>query len=138
MRISTVASLLLALVSYTAQAATSITIDAKQNCIQNAIVPGAAYGNSAAFQLAPGRYVMSLSTNNMSCSGGNLGGGCLIDSVHVVGGMATARWGVAVTKQPTIVDVAAVGNALTLWGFITDDMCADNTGQATLLIQTVN
>ncbi|RXV71457.1 hypothetical protein D1006_03155 [Burkholderia stabilis] len=135
MRIPVVASVLLALASFTAQAATSITIDAKQNCIQNAIVPGPSYGNSAAFQLAPGRYVMSLSTNTMSCTGGN---GCLIDTVHVLGGMGNARWGVAVTKQPTVVDVTGGSTVLPLWSFITDDVCADNSGQATLLIQTVN
>ncbi|HDR9507546.1 hypothetical protein C5615_13865 [Burkholderia cepacia] len=135
MRIPVVASILLALASYTAQAATSITIDAKQNCIQNAITPGPSYGNSAAVQLAPGRYVMSLSTNTMSCTGGN---GCLIDTVHVLGGMGNARWGVAVTKQPTVVDVTGGATALTLWSFVTDDACADNSGQATLLIQTVN
>ncbi|KVH60646.1 hypothetical protein WS89_14685 [Burkholderia sp. MSMB1072] len=135
MRIPVVASILLALASYTAQAATSITIDAKQNCIQNAITPGPSYGNSAAFQLAPGRYVMSLSANTLSCSGGS---GCLIDTVHVVGGMGSARWGTVVTKQPTVVDVGGSATALTLWSFITDDACADNSGQATLLIQTVN
>jgi hypothetical protein len=137
MRITTIASLLLALVSYTAQAATSVTIDARQNCLQNAIVPGPGYGTSAAFQLAPGRYVMSLSSNAMSCTGG---GDCLIDSVHVVGGMGTSRWGVSVTKQPIVVDVGVPSgpSALTLWGFVTDDACSDNTGRATLLIQTVN
>ena len=135
MRIPVVASILLALASYTAQAATSITIDAKQNCLQNASTPGPSYGNSAAFQLATGRYVMSLSTNTMSCTGGS---GCLIDAVHVVGGMGSARWGTTVTKQPTVVDVGGSGTALTLWSFITDDACADNSGQATLLIQTVN
>ncbi|WP_423758124.1 hypothetical protein [Burkholderia sp. NLJ2] len=135
MRIPIIASILLALASYTAQAATSITIDAKQNCIQNAITPGPSYGNSATVQLAPGRYVMSLSTNTMSCTGGN---GCLIDTVHLVGGMGSARWGMAVTKQPTVVDVGGNATALTLWSFITDDVCADNSGQATLLIQTVN
>ncbi|MBR8273596.1 hypothetical protein KDX15_07105 [Burkholderia cenocepacia] len=135
MRIPVVASILLTLGSYTAQAATSITIDAKQNCIQNAITPGPSYGNSAAFQLATGRYVMSLSTNTLSCSGGS---GCLIDAVHVVGGMGSARWGTTVTKQPTVVDVGGGGTVLTLWSFITDDACADNSGQATLLIQSVN
>ncbi|MCL4631330.1 MULTISPECIES: hypothetical protein [Burkholderia] len=135
MRIPVVASILLALVSHTAQAATSITIDAKQNCIQNAVTPGPSYGNSVAFQLAPGRYVMSLSTNTMSCTGGS---GCVIDAVHVVGGMGSARWGTTVTKQPTVVDVGSSAPALTLWSFITDDVCADNSGQATLLIQTVN
>ncbi|MCA8275475.1 hypothetical protein LGN17_23605 [Burkholderia sp. AU30280] len=135
MRIPVVASILLALVSNTAQAATSVMIDAKQNCLQNAITPGPSYGNSAAFQLAPGRYVMSLSANTMSCTGGS---GCLIDSLHVVGGMGTSRWGVSVTKQPIIVDVPPVASVLTLWGFVTDDACSDNTGQATLLIQTVN
>ncbi|HIH2658171.1 TPA: hypothetical protein ACYLK9_001161 [Burkholderia cenocepacia] len=135
MRIPVVASILLALVSHTAQAATSITIDAKQNCIQNAVTPGPSYGNSVAFQLAPGRYVMSLSTNTMSCTGGS---GCVIDAVHVVGGMDSARWGTTVTKQPTVVDVGSSAPALTLWSFITDDVCADNSGQATLLIQTVN
>ncbi|WP_412023329.1 hypothetical protein [Burkholderia cepacia] len=135
MRIPVVASVLLALASFTAQAATSITIDAKQNCIQNAIVPGPSYGNSATVQLAPGRYVMSLSTNTMSCTGGS---GCLIDAVHLVGGMGSARWGTTVTKQPTIVDVGGSATALTLWSFVTDDACSDNSGQATLLIQTVN
>ncbi|WP_446904461.1 hypothetical protein [Burkholderia sp. YIM B11467] len=135
MRIPVIASILLALASYTAQAATSITIDAKQNCIQNAIVPGPSYGNSATVQLAPGRYVMSLSTNTMSCTGGS---GCLIDAVHLVGGMGSARWGTTVTKQPTIVDVGGSATALTLWSFVTDDACSDNSGQATLLIQTVN
>lgn len=135
MRIPVVASVLLALASFTAQAATSITIDAKQNCIQNAIVPGPSYGNSATVQLAPGRYVMSLSTNTMSCTGGS---GCLIDAVHLVGGMGSARWGTTVTKQPTIVDVGGSATALTLWSFVTDDVCSDNSGQATLLIQTVN
>jgi hypothetical protein len=133
MRISIVASVLLALVSVTAQAAISITIDAKQNCIQNAITPGASFGQSATFQLAPGRYVMSLTPNSMSCSGG----GCLIDTVHVLGGMYNARWGVAVTKQPMIVDVAG-GAGANFYSFVTDDNCSDNTGQATLLIQTVN
>ncbi|WP_414451347.1 hypothetical protein AB4851_21205 [Burkholderia sp. 22PA0099] len=67
MRISVVATLLLALAS-TAQAATSITVDGRQNCIQSALSPGAApYGTAATFQLSPGRYVMSLSANTMSC-----------------------------------------------------------------------
>ncbi|CAG9239686.1 hypothetical protein ACS0X5_25210 [Burkholderia gladioli] len=134
MRIPVFASLLFALASMSANAATSITIDAKQNCIQNAITPGASFGNSATFQLAPGRYVMSLSPNAMSCGGT----ACQIDTVHVLGGMANARWGVAVKQTPIIVDVAAGAGAANFYGFITDDNCADNSGQATLLIQTVN
>ncbi|MEX3628671.1 MAG: hypothetical protein VB138_03455 [Burkholderia sp.] len=43
-----------------------------------------------------------------------------------------------VKQTPIIVDVAAGAGAANFYGFITDDNCADNSGQATLLIQTVN
>jgi hypothetical protein len=130
MRIAVVATLLLALAS-TAQAATSITVDGRLNCIQSALSPGAApYGTAATFQLAPGRYVMSLSANTMSCSPG----GCAISSVTVQGGVLTAKWGVPVTTQPIVVDVGG-NSAATLYGYVSDDVCSDNGGQATLLIQ---
>ncbi|WP_240154732.1 MULTISPECIES: hypothetical protein [unclassified Burkholderia] len=133
-----ISAFLLALASVSANAATSITVDAKQNCIQSALTPGAPYGTSVVFQLAPGRYVLSLPSDNMSCTGGSLVPGCLIDTVHVQGGWANARWGVSVKQQqPTVVDVTGSTNA-TMWAFITDDTCNDNSGQATLLIQPAN
>lgn len=89
MRMPIISTFLLALASVSANAATSITIDARQNCIQGALNPNSPYGAPATFQLAPGRYVMSLSSDSMSCSGGNVTPGCLIDGVIVQGGWGT-------------------------------------------------
>ncbi|PEH86147.1 hypothetical protein [Burkholderia gladioli] len=137
MRMPIISTFLLALASVSANAATSITIDARQNCIQGALNPNSPYGAPATFQLAPGRYVMSLSSDSMSCSGGNVTPGCLIDGVIVQGGWGNARWGVSVRQQPIVVDVGGSGNA-NLWAYTSDDVCSDNSGQATLLIQQTN
>ncbi|MBN3727835.1 hypothetical protein [Burkholderia sp. Ac-20379] len=137
MRISAVAPLLLALVSFAAQAATSVTIDAKLNCNQSAVTSGAATGTSASFQLAPGRYVMSVTNNKLNCLPNTNLGLCGIDTVHVQGGILNARWGVAVTAQPIVVDVGSTTVA-NFFAWVSDDNCVDNSGQATLLIQQAN
>ncbi|WP_231753024.1 hypothetical protein [Burkholderia sp. TSV86] len=72
----------------------------------------------------------------MSCSGGVLTNGCMIHSVMLQGGLGTSssRWGTSIT-EPTVVDLTGPGSLSNLIAYVSDDQCADNTGQATLLIQ---
>ncbi|WP_082727985.1 hypothetical protein [Burkholderia mayonis] len=133
MRAKIIAGVLAAIVPFVCEAATSVVIDAKRNCLSN--TGNVSGGTPATFPLAPGRYVISIASNNMSCSNGVLTNGCLINSVFVQGGYGNNRWGTTVT-QPTVVDVP--GNTSGFIAYVSDDACADNTGQATLLIQTAN
>ncbi|KGW12162.1 hypothetical protein X980_1837 [Burkholderia pseudomallei MSHR4000] len=130
MRTKIAAAWLAALVPSASLASTSIQIDARQNCL--AVFGKVSNGASATFQLAPGRYVVSIASNNMSCSGGSLTNGCLIDTVILQGGNGNSHWGVAI-KRPTVVDIP---DTSLLFAYVSDDVCSDNTGQATLLIQT--
>ncbi|MBI0359510.1 hypothetical protein [Burkholderia oklahomensis] len=134
MRTKIIAGVLSAIVPFVSEASTSIMIDAKRNCLSSAFGT-VSDGVPATFQLAPGRYVISIASNNMSCSGGVLANGCLINSVMLQGGFGTSRWGTTIT-EPTVVDVP--GNTSGFVAYVNDNACADNTGQATLLIQTAN
>lgn len=127
------ATVALALAPLVCEAATSVTIDAKQNCLTNILTTGVSGATPAQFTLAPGRYVMSLTSNTMSCV---LAGVCPINSVLVQGGNANAMFGISI-QQPTIVDVNNAAPT-TFFAFVSDDVCSDNHGTATLLIQTVN
>ena len=120
------------MMSSLANAATTVSIDAYSHCFYT----DAGTGTTASFQLAPGRYVVSLVNDKMSCSNGILTGGCLIDSVVVrTTAMGTARWGVAVsTKAPTVIDVPGSGNA-NFVAFVVDGFCEDNVGTADLRFQ---
>jgi murein DD-endopeptidase MepM/ murein hydrolase activator NlpD len=95
-------------------------------------------GSVVKFQLAPGKYIASLINNQMSCSGGNLTGGCLINTVIIQGSMGygTAHWGLSI-KSPTLVDVPGPENSY-YTAFVVDTLCSDNTGQATLRFQQKN
>ncbi|MCS6456911.1 hypothetical protein NX847_30660 [Burkholderia thailandensis] len=73
LRTKIAAAWLAALVPFASLASTSIQIDARQNCL--AVFGKVSNGASATFQLAPGRYVVSIASNNMSCSGGSLTNG---------------------------------------------------------------
>ena len=123
---------LIAFVAFSSQASTSITISALANCLAAPPSTTDEGGTTASVQLEPGRYVLSLVSNNMSCSNGTLSGGCLIDTVMVQGGWGTSRWGKTVTAQPVVVDYTA---ASTLSAYVYDQGCYNNTGQATLLIE---
>lgn len=128
------AVLVAAALSGFAQADTSITIDAKQNCLSNAW--GTTSGGSTAnFQLPPGRYIATLVSNNMSCSYGMLGG-CNIDTVMVQGGFGNARWGLAVNANPTVIEVTS--EYLGFVAYVSDNICSDNTGSAKLLLQSAS
>lgn len=131
LRTKIAAAWLAALVPFASLASTSIQIDARQNCLAT-VFGKVSNGASATFQLAPGRYVVSIASNNMSCSGGSLTNGCLIDTVMLQGGNGNSHWGVAINR-PTVVDVPSTSG---LFAYVSDDVCSDNTGQATLLIQT--
>ncbi|AHI63349.1 membrane protein [Burkholderia thailandensis] len=133
MRAEIAAGVLAAVIPFVCEAASTVVVDAKRNCLSNTgTVSG---GTPATFPLAPGRYVVAISPNNMSCSAGVLTGGCLINSVMLQGRYGNNRWGTTIT-QPTVVDVP--GNTSTYIAYVSDDACGDNTGQATLLIQTAN
>jgi len=116
-------------------AATSVTIDANANCLSSTFGP-TKHGTAVQIQLAPGRYVFSLVSNTMSCSNGDLSGGCLADSVFLQGGWGSARWGTTITAKPTVVDMTQA--TMTLWAYIADDGCQNNTGTAQILIQTAS
>lgn len=114
-----------------AMAATSVTIDANANCISSPFGP-TAHGTAVKIPLDAGRYVFSLVSNTMSCSNGDLSGGCLADSVFLQGGWGNARWGTTVSAKPTVVDMPQTAN---LFAYIGDDGCQNNTGTAQILIQ---
>ncbi|MCU1722453.1 hypothetical protein [Pseudomonas sp. 5P_5.1_Bac1] len=115
-------------------AATSVTIDANSNCLSSPFGP-VTHGTPVKIQLAPGRYVFSLVSNSMSCSNGDLSGGCLADTVFLQG-WGSARWGALVTANPSVVDVPQAN--MTLYAYIGDDGCSNNTGTAVILIQTAS
>lgn len=117
-----------------AVASTSVTIDANANCLSSAFGP-TAHGTPVKIQLAPGRYVFSLVSNTMSCSNGDLSGGCLADTVFLQG-WGSARWGTVITANPSVVDVPLAN--MTLSAYIGDDGCSNNTGTAQILIQTAS
>lgn len=114
-------------------AATSFPIDAKLNCFD--VGTPTATGIPAKFELAPGRYVVSVVSNKMSCSnGGQLTNDCLIDTVILKGGKNQASWGLSV-KSPTIIDVTSFPEYPYFYAFVADGICEDNTGGATLRFQ---
>jgi hypothetical protein len=123
-----------------ANAATDITVSALSHCVD--VSSSAVTGGRQTFQLAPGRYVASLLSNNMSCGGGGLlTPPCNIDTVIVRGwdGISppgTAEWGVSV-KNPTVVEVPGSA-AVSFTAFVIDAPCSDNTGQSTLRLQLAN
>ncbi|MBN3230041.1 hypothetical protein [Pectobacterium brasiliense] len=128
MRNTSISMFMLAFFPFVAEAATSITIDPQANCLSAAFTDTLA-GTPAKFSLEEGRYVFSLVSNTMNCSGAS--NSCIIDSVMLHGGFKNARWGVAVTSNPIVVD----STASQFFAYISDDSCNNNAGQATLLIQ---
>ncbi|WP_063533706.1 hypothetical protein [Burkholderia sp. MSMB1589WGS] len=133
MRKKIVAGVLASIIPFVCEASATVVVDAKRNCLSN--TSNVSGGTPALLTLAPGRYVISIGSNNMRCSAGVLTNGCLINSVMLQGGFGNNRWGTTIT-QPTVVDVP--GNTSTYIAYVSDDACGDNTGQATLLIQTAN
>ncbi|KGD83580.1 hypothetical protein C7434_3022 [Pantoea sp. PNA 14-12] len=124
-----------AFIALSSQAATSININALQNCITSP--PGtAAAGKPAQFQMQKGTYDVSITNNNMSCSSNDLGGGCAIDTVLLQGGLgySTNRWGQSITSTPVRVYVDVTS---TIIAWVSDDGCYNNTGQATLVINKI-
>lgn len=115
--------------SLACEASTSITLDAKANCIPNASTT--ANTPYLKFQLDPGRYVFSLINNTMSCQRGSLVNGCNINAVAMSGGNATAHWGTTVTATPIVID----STTSAYMASISDDNCNDNTGQVTILAE---
>lgn len=111
-------------------AATSVPVDAILNCFDTSTSTGTA----TRFQLAPGRYVASITNNKMSCNFGSLSSGCLIDTV-IIRGSNQAGWGLSV-KTPTVVDVSGTSN-VGFTAFVVDEPCSDNTGKANLQFQKV-
>ena len=116
-------------------AATSVTINANSNCLSSPFGPTTG-GTAVRIPLAPGRYVFSLVSNDMSCSNGDLSGGCLIDTVFLQGGWGSARWGTVITAKPTVVEMTQA--TMELAAYVGDDGCFNNTGTAVIQIQTVN
>ncbi|WP_192456365.1 hypothetical protein [Musicola keenii] len=130
MRRITLSTFMFAFLSFASTASTSITIDAKKNCLAAPSDSTMTSGSSAIFQLEQGRYVLSLVSNSMNCS--SLSSiTCPIDVVMVAGGMKNARWGISVTSTPVVVD----STTTSFIAYISDNNCYDNVGQATLLIQ---
>ncbi|VWC36649.1 outer membrane protein [Burkholderia lata] len=135
MRNKLITAALAAMVPLMCDAATSVVIDAKANCLSS-YVGKVSGGTSARLALAQGRYAVSLTSNTMSCSGGNLGGGCNIDTAIIQGGFGSIRWGGAVTARPTVVEIS--GGVVNVYAYVSDDYCGDNAGQATLLFEPTN
>ncbi|MFP9470818.1 hypothetical protein AB6D37_19045 [Pectobacterium brasiliense] len=90
MRNTSISMFMLAFFPFVAEAATSITIDPQANCLSAAFTDTLA-GTPAKFSLEEGRYVFSLVSNTMNCSGAS--NSCIIDSVMLHGGFKNARWG---------------------------------------------
>ncbi|MBA0176466.1 MULTISPECIES: hypothetical protein [Pectobacterium] len=128
MRNTSISMFMLAFFSFAADAATSITIDPKTNCVSAAITDTLA-GTPVKFTLEQGRYVFSLVSNSMNCDG--TPNKCIIDSVLLQGGFKTTRWGGVVTSTPTVVDTTG----LPFIAYVSDDGCYNNIGKATLLIE---
>ncbi|MBT9100517.1 hypothetical protein KFZ76_22720 [Methylovulum psychrotolerans] len=129
----TTALAIFALSTASAMAATSFPIDAKLNCFD--VETPTVTGTPAKFELAPGRYVVSVIDNTMSCSnGGQLTNHCLIDTVILKGGLKQASWGLSV-KNPTIIDVTSFPEYPYFYAFVADGICGDNTGGASLSFQ---
>ncbi|KHT33969.1 hypothetical protein [Pectobacterium carotovorum] len=128
MRKTAISMFMLALFSFAADAATSIPIDAKTNCLSAAFTDTLT-GTPVKFTLEQGRYVFSLVSNSMNCDG--TPNKCIIDSVLLQGGFKTTRWGGVVTSTPTVVDTTG----LPFIAYVSDDNCHDNIGKATLLIE---
>ncbi|WP_419685815.1 hypothetical protein ACN22W_01085 [Burkholderia theae] len=135
MRNKLIVAALAAMVPLMCDAATSVVIDAKANCLSS-YVGTVSGGTPAKLALAPGRYAVSLTSNTMSCSGGSLTGGCNIDTAIVQGGFGSIRWGGAITARPTVVEMT--GGVMNVFAYVSDDYCGDNMGQATLLFQPTN
>jgi len=112
---------------------TSYTVDARQNCL------GAPWGKSngtpAKFFVSPGKYLVYLGANNMSCMNNDLSNGCNIDTVLIHGGMMTARWGRSISG-PTQIEVSDSSGSFV--AYVADDNCGDNTGSAKLIFQKLN
>ncbi|VWD45390.1 hypothetical protein [Burkholderia lata] len=135
MRNKLITAALVAMIPLMCDAATSVVIDAKANCLSS-YVGAVSGGTSARLALAQGRYAVSLTSNTMSCNGGMLGGGCNIDTAIIQGGFGSIRWGGAVTARPTVVEIG--GGVVNVYAYVSDDRCSDNTGQATLLFEPTN
>lgn len=116
-------------------AATPVTINAKSNCLSHAFGT-VSDGTPLKFQLAPGRYAFSLVSNNMSCSSGDLSGGCLIDKVFLQGGWGSARWGAVISATPTVIDMTRA--TVMVSAYVGDDGCYNNTGTAVIKIETAS
>jgi len=113
-------------------ASTSVIVDAKAHCLSHSF-GGVSGGAPLTFQLAPGRYVLSLVNNTMSCSSGDLSNGCDMDTVFLQGGWGSARWGAVVTATPTVIDMTR--NTMPLAAYVGDDGCYNNTGTAEIKIE---
>ncbi|AQQ33988.1 hypothetical protein [Burkholderia cenocepacia] len=135
MRNKLITAALAAMVPLMCDAATSVVIDAKANCLSS-YVGTVSGGTPVKLTLAGGRYAVSLTSNSMSCSGGALANGCNIDTAFMQGGFGNIRWGGTATAHPTVIEMpSSVSN---VYVYVSDDYCGDNSGQATLLIQPAN
>ncbi|VWC37870.1 hypothetical protein [Burkholderia lata] len=135
MRNKLITAALAAMVPLMCDAATSIVLDARANCLSS-YVGTVSGGTPAKLALAPGRYAVSLIANTMSCGGGALEHGCNIDTAFIQGGFGSIRWGGTATARPTIVEMT--GAVINVSAYVSDDYCLDNTGQARLLFQPAN
>ncbi|EMD9441701.1 hypothetical protein E2P84_28155 [Burkholderia cepacia] len=135
MRNKLITAALAAMVPLMCDAATSVVIDARANCLSS-YVGTVSGGTPVKLALAPGRYTVSLIANSMSCGGGALEHGCNIDTAIIQGGFGSIRWGGAVTARPTVIEMA--GSGTNVFAYVSDDYCLDNTGQAALLFQPTN
>ena len=113
-------------------ASTSVIIDAKAHCLSHSF-GGVSGGAPLTFQVPPGRYVFSLVNNTMSCSSGDLSGGCHMDTVFLQGGWGSARWGAVVTSTPTVIDMTRA--TMSMSAYVGDDGCYNNTGTAEIKME---
>lgn len=114
-------------------ASTSVDIDAVKNCLTYPITDSAdSSGVSAKFQIDPGRYNVSITSNNMNCNPVT----CPIDTIIVQGG-DNARWGTSVTTEPKVISISTTSQKEFV-AYISDDRCTDNRGEATLTFEKIN
>lgn len=101
-----------------AMAGTNMPINPLLNCFDTTNLTATGV---ASFQLAPGKYVVSIKNNTMSCSNNILSGGCLIDSIVMQVGLNQARWGLSVKSTPTVLYKTA-----TCYRFVKHRLCINN------------
>lgn len=109
-----------------------VTIDANANCLDTTSMTG----GKATFAIPPGNYTAYLEDNTMQCESGGPKY-CNMNSVFFqIGDQSpkknSAVWGMVVRNTaPTKVTVYGTNTAQAL-AFVSDSLCADNIGQATL------